>query len=287
MASSSHFMQAQHKAIQLWAAGCETSKNSFYRAQKLNVYEGDIVFLKHHASLNDHDHKCLIKTGYLYEQVTSHPVIVLNHERDSTHAIVTTVSAYGSGDWNNNLVPWNQPHQHKGPQLFRAFQGSEAPYKNQALLSLEGGKLMPKLRTSWVNVTSAFVVPITALQSFDKSDTRLRMTLASLEDLKSSMSRCLQIRRKDSRLSYTFVDGQIRYSSNTAPTSTPSATPSSPKRRTSGPTGPVKLSQNVDTASPSGTKSVPVPCRQTCGLSANPMSWAKVAGRSMRVVSMA
>lgn len=288
------------RAAKLWASGYEDIEKSFMRPRKLNLQERDIVFLRKHEFLTPHDYDCLARTGYLPRAAAGHPVIVLHYEQDSTHAIVTTVSAYSSGADNNNLAPWNQSHLRRmGRGVFRAFQGSERPDNRRASLQLEDGKLMPKPKCSWVNTSCAFVVPITALQRFDKSDTRLRMTSESLMDLSVHMRACLQTHLRDPRLSYTFVNGHIQHSSakvpidpktGSIPTPTSSAAAWNLVNKQPESLSSPRLSHNISTPSVAESCCAPGVRRQAYANIPNTKSWANIAAchtaKSWRVTAL-
>ncbi|KAH6645912.1 hypothetical protein BKA67DRAFT_663790 [Truncatella angustata] len=215
MSQSRHDPQLSlQRAQESWALGYQQPwvQRSFTRAQRLQAQPGEIVFLKKDQYLSGQDHECLVKSGHVPERATGHPVIVLSHDPDSTHAVVTTISAYSSSEYNNYLAPWKQRvHSTKNWRDFRAFQGSERPSDQQPHLQLKGGKLMPKPEVSWVYAQCAFVVPITALGHYDKSPTRLCMTQQSLKDLRDHMIKFVHIRTllQDPRLLYTFKNGII------------------------------------------------------------------------------
>ncbi|KAI1387514.1 uncharacterized protein F4822DRAFT_430262 [Hypoxylon trugodes] len=152
--------------------------------------DGDIAFLKSVDEFSQSEYDALIKSGYIREGATKHPVIILEHSDDSRYYLVTTVSAYSSGDHNGHLPPWKQVyHQKKQPKAFRAFHGSERPDRSKGFLQLAEGGHFPKPKTSWVYTRNIFVVPATTLKGFDKTTERLRMTQESLTDLLSDMGR--------------------------------------------------------------------------------------------------
>jgi hypothetical protein len=198
-----------------WAIGHKQPSlaRNFARAQTLNIQKADIMFLTKSYHLENYDHHCLIDSRYMPQGTTGHPVIVLQHISGSTHAIVSTISAYSSGPWNDNLAPWKQEyHKSKRRVDFRAFHGSEQPDEKRPLLQLEGGKQMPKPEVSWIYTKNVYVVPTTALKNFDKSSTRLRMAKQSFDDLLAHTLESPQTRDllKDPRLSYFFVNGSIK-----------------------------------------------------------------------------
>ncbi|OTB09495.1 hypothetical protein M426DRAFT_18134 [Hypoxylon sp. CI-4A] len=155
-----------------------------------NWQDGDIAFLKRYDEFDAVEYLALIKSGYVKEGATGHPVIVLEHSKDSRYFLVTTVSAYKSGTRNGYLPPWEQPcHTRKHRDSFRAFQGSARPNDKQKYLKLADGGRFPKPQTSWVYAPFVSVVPSSALTVFDKTKKRLRMTPESLDDLLQGMRR--------------------------------------------------------------------------------------------------
>lgn len=70
-----------------------------------NWNEGDIAFLKPAHHFNSRDYQDLFTSGYVPENATTHPVIILTVKNKK--AIITTVSAY-STEQNNHLAPWDQ-----------------------------------------------------------------------------------------------------------------------------------------------------------------------------------
>lgn len=222
MASQVSSQLCLERSQQEWAHGHKKDfvQRSLTRAQALKLKQGDIVFLKHAQFFNSHDYKCLVETGYLPEKATGHPVILLRHAPGSTHAIITTISAYSSGEWNNNLAPWKQRrHSSKKRVDFRAFQGSEQPDKTRSLLQLEDGKLMPKPEVSWIYTKNAYVVPVSTIGHYDKSPTRLRMTQQSFNSLCDHMFEVPYIKSlvQDPRLSYTLLNSRINAPTITQP----------------------------------------------------------------------
>ncbi|KAI8959330.1 hypothetical protein F5Y11DRAFT_350593 [Daldinia sp. FL1419] len=151
--------------------------------------DGSIAYLKHHSELSDELYHTLIVSGYVNQAATGHPVIILERSEDCRFYLVTTISAYSSGPFNNYLPPWKQfYHRRKHRGSFRAFIGSARPDRRRPYLQLEGGATLPKPQTSWVYTRNPFVVPSSALRIFDKvqgvlEGTVARMTRSSLEDL--------------------------------------------------------------------------------------------------------
>ncbi|KAI0813157.1 hypothetical protein GGR55DRAFT_639489 [Xylaria sp. FL0064] len=138
---------------------------------------GDIAFLKQAERFSNAERKELLDSGRVREKATGHPVIILGRSDDSRGYVVTTVSAYNSGDHNNYLPPWKQEtHKSKDINGFRAFEGSVKPNNSFQHLCLEGGK-------SWVYIHYQSTVPASTLINYDKPRCQLRMTPESLQDL--------------------------------------------------------------------------------------------------------
>ncbi|KAJ8124722.1 hypothetical protein O1611_g8917 [Lasiodiplodia mahajangana] len=75
---------------------------------------GEVAFLKPASEFTEIERKELLETGRVRHNATGHPVIILDRSEDSPYFLVTTVSAYGSGQDNNYLPPWEQrAHSHK------------------------------------------------------------------------------------------------------------------------------------------------------------------------------
>jgi hypothetical protein len=163
---------------------------SFFRSLQENWKEGEIAFMKPWNLFTQQDTEGLIDTGYLDAGATGHPVIILRrHSMDSTHVMVTLVSSFGSGRHNNFLAPWRQSkYSWVAPNYIRSFKGSPRYDAQKNHLNLKDGRNMPKYTTSWVNIQNVWVVPISVLQNFDKSDVRLCMTTESLADLRRDIS---------------------------------------------------------------------------------------------------
>lgn len=155
--------------------------------------EGDVAFLSqgrfYLAKYPDHEYSKLIKSGVLDEEATGHPCIILKllpHDR----VVVTTVSAFGSGNYNKNKAPWKHLRCYMGRQaLFRSFQGCELASRTTKPLKLLPGHQWPKPETSWVNIRSVWAVPMSALGSFTKSKQLLVMTPESLDELRCDVAK--------------------------------------------------------------------------------------------------
>ncbi|KAH8163566.1 hypothetical protein CIB48_g4698 [Xylaria polymorpha] len=149
---------------------------------------GDVAFLKQAEAFNETERRELLDSRRVPTNATGHPVIILAKSDDSRYYIVTTVSAYKSGEDNNFLPPWKQEfHKRKDIGGFRAFEGSERPNKNFEFLRLADGKKWPKEKTSWVYIHNPSLVPVTTLLRYTKPRTDLRMEPASLQDLLGHM----------------------------------------------------------------------------------------------------
>jgi len=176
---------------------------------------GDIAFLIPEDHFPDEERNQLItpkrgrKHGYIPEKATGHPVIILDRlSRQSTHVLITTVSAYHSGPENNYEAPWNQRwHEWKDPKDFRSFHGCEKYDERWPALHLRDGKSMPKPKTckypcskyspkrnpqltsgiAWLNIQSVWVVPLTVIGTFTKSRDLLRVRPDSIQSLKEHM----------------------------------------------------------------------------------------------------
>ncbi|TLS24694.1 hypothetical protein PpBr36_08890 [Pyricularia pennisetigena] len=155
--------------------------------------EGDIAFLMPYTARKSEYDALPVQVP---EKATCHPVIILKVCSTGSHYVVTTVSAYGV-DPNGGPAPWTQhAHRYKSAHDFRSFTGTESYVdasgrrKTRALLNLGPGMQMPKPKTSWVYARTAFLVPAAVLGVFNKSPTQLRMTTASLDDLRAHMAQC-------------------------------------------------------------------------------------------------
>ncbi|KAI0553908.1 hypothetical protein F4679DRAFT_580078 [Xylaria curta] len=142
---------------------------------------GDIAFLKWAETFSQTEQVELLQTRRVPTRATGHPVIILACSNDSRYYIVTTVSAYGSGDYNNCLPPWEQSvHKRKNINAFCAFEGSAWPNDKFEPLRLADNKQWPKVETSWVYIYNPYLVPATTLIHYTKSKSQLRMEPRSL-----------------------------------------------------------------------------------------------------------
>jgi hypothetical protein len=156
----------------------------------LNWQDGEVAFLKWSDQFNEEEKRGLLDSGHLHPKSTGHPVIILYRSEDSKYYIVTTVSAYSSGESNDYLPPWEQAvHRRKFRDAFRAFKGSARPNDKLEHLQLKDGRQWPKPRTSWVFVKRPYLVPASALIIYTKAKNRLSMTPESLADLRQHMER--------------------------------------------------------------------------------------------------
>ncbi|KAI6507878.1 hypothetical protein MCOR14_001957 [Pyricularia oryzae] len=155
--------------------------------------EGDIAFLIPYSARQSEYGALPVRVPV---KATCHPVIILKACSTGSHYVVTTISAYGVSP-DGGPAPWAQhAHRYKTAHDFRVFTGTE-PYvdasgrhESRAPLTLEPGMRMPKPKTSWVYARTAFLVPASVLGVFNKSPTQLRMTKASLNDLRAHMAQC-------------------------------------------------------------------------------------------------
>lgn len=152
---------------------------------------GQVAFFGQREFLKDTD---AAATACLPPQAFGHPAIILRISEETGYALVTNITAFGSGPHNNFLPPWDHPfHCHKPRHLIRSFEGTERPPARgkgpQApFLCLREGKMMPKKKTSWVYIRWSYITPISALVTFDKSAYRLELTEASLNALIDDMT---------------------------------------------------------------------------------------------------
>ncbi|KAK1834262.1 hypothetical protein QBC39DRAFT_252799 [Podospora conica] len=153
------------------------------RVPKGGWKEGHIAFLRTSDSYSNEDYDSLIRSGYIAEMATCHPVIVLGVTRG--HMMITPVSAYHA-EFRGMKAPWKQSW-HLKEQSFRAFDGSEQPRTGYPALQLHPGMAMPKPKESWVNVQSVWVVPRTVIGKFTKVPDFLRMTKESFDSLRRHM----------------------------------------------------------------------------------------------------
>jgi len=153
--------------------------------------EGDIAFLKDYQTFNDRDTRELISSGIIHERATGHPCIILKM-LPGARAVVTTVSAHGSGDYNNNLAPWLAIRSCAMDRpFFRSFQGSVCSSNRFKPLQLIPGQSMPKPKTSWVNIKNVYNVPLSVIGRFTKPRYRviLKMAPDSLADLQMDIAK--------------------------------------------------------------------------------------------------
>ncbi|CCC09346.1 hypothetical protein SMACR_05239 [Sordaria macrospora] len=131
-----------------------------------------------------------LNPGHNMEKASNHPCIVLKTNRK--YALVTTVSAHGSGPYDNWRSPWTRGgHYRQRRDRYRSFQGTARFNLNRKSLRLATGA-WPKPRGSWVNAEHVFLVPVWFLgvfkkaQSYDRYQKKLvnaHMAEDSLDDL--------------------------------------------------------------------------------------------------------
>ncbi|KAI8946469.1 hypothetical protein F4801DRAFT_596452 [Xylaria longipes] len=163
---------------------------------------GDIAFLKWADSFSQSERTELLESRRVHAAATGHPVIILARSNDSRYYIVTTVSAYSSGEYNNYLPPWKQnAHERKHIDGFRAFEGSARPNNKFEPLRLADDKQWPKVETSWVYIHHPCLVPATTLINYTKSRSQLRMEPTSLQDLLGHMeAKCWKFREQKAEI---------------------------------------------------------------------------------------
>jgi hypothetical protein len=139
--------------------------------------EGDIAFLKSKTEFTECETRELIfatdrygkiQSGVMSAGATGHPCIILKVLPNS-RVVITTISAYGSTDANNNSAPWlakrtYAPKQH----LFRSFEGSVCSSPHQQPLRLMPGQSMPKPKASWLLIDRVVNVPLSVIGTFTK-----------------------------------------------------------------------------------------------------------------------
>ncbi|KAI0015318.1 hypothetical protein F4780DRAFT_784298 [Xylariomycetidae sp. FL0641] len=157
--------------------------------------QGAVAYLRPIHDIRKEDRAEYIDSGYIPSRAIGHPCIILDFSLKEDYYLVviitniptTTVSAYSSGDFNDNLPPWKQLcHRGKAPQHFRAFEGSQRPVPSYDHLKLRDGKQWPKPKASWVYIGYAHIVPSSMLRSF-KADDPLHLTSESYLDLVAHM----------------------------------------------------------------------------------------------------
>lgn len=86
---------------------------------------GEIAFLNQRELLSETN---AAATAGIAPQTFGHPMIILRKSDETGYALVTSVTAFGSGPQNDFLPPWDHPfHRHKPSYLFRSFEGSARP----------------------------------------------------------------------------------------------------------------------------------------------------------------
>lgn len=160
---------------------------------------GEVAFLKSRASMSPGEAAALVDSGYLPVGATNHPVLILHRGGSvNTHALVTTISAYGSGpsddpsrDW---VAPWERPlYGDWDRQDWVSVKGSEVckvPGRcfDPILHLSDSRRQMNKVRGSWLNVQCAWVVPVSVLHGFgDYKLPALKIEAADMANLASLM----------------------------------------------------------------------------------------------------
>lgn len=149
----------------------------------------DIAYLKPQEQLEMECQEVVLGQE-LHSGASGHPCIIMDLAPSGKHALVTTISSFSSGPYNDYLAPWKQTyHRAKDPDRFRSFAGTERHSGSRNLLHLEGGRQFPKRRTAWVYAGWVHLVPVGALKPFlvDHKDTapgtKLKIEMQSWIDL--------------------------------------------------------------------------------------------------------
>lgn len=152
--------------------------------------EGDIAYLKPHTDFDRLAHKELITSNRMNPGATGHPCVILK-VLPGDRIVVTTISAYGSGDHNNHAAPWISKRCYSRDQWwFRSFKGSECSNNNLKPLQLIPGQAMPKPKTSWLFIKNVYDVPLSVIGRFTKprNGKLLKMAPDSLADLRKDIA---------------------------------------------------------------------------------------------------
>lgn len=252
--------------------------------------EGDIAYLKCHECFSDGDYRELIASGAISEGATGHPCIILK-VLPGPRVVITTISAYGSGDHNNNCAPWIAMRCYSQEKwFFRSFQGSVCG-NNYKPLQLIPGQKMPKPETSWLFIKNVYSVPLSVIGRFTKprDGQLLKMTPRSLADLQSDIAKrspnynpCWQLvdTAAPSKKSSTNTTRRQPQSLSEA-AMIASATCMRPAVNTTTPIAPPKQAQcslGAGSTLRSAPRSAPASSRQTPA-QPNPISWAAVASK--------
>jgi hypothetical protein len=253
--------------------------------------EGDIAYLQLHELFNDSDYYELIESGTMPPGATGHPCVILK-VLPGARVVITTVSAYGSGAYNNNRAPWIAMRCYSKDQLFfRSFRGSICSSRKNKPLQLIPGQQMPKPETSWLHIKNVYSVPLSVISRFTKprNGQLLKMAPSSLADLRSDIAKRSPYYNPDWQLVDT--PSSIKRGSTTTTQRQPRALPEPPavtsttyKRPTVIPitppkqpqcspgTGPMLQSQPPNTTPASSTQAAAQPKQ---------ISWATVASKAV------
>lgn len=265
-----------------------TPFTKFRRAPTASWQEGDVAYLRPSELFTERETRELITTRLIDRYATGHPCVILKVLPDD-RAVITTVSAYGSGAHNNNLVPWLAKKRRYGSQMtfFRSFEGSVCGSANFKPLQLIKGQTMPKPETSWLNINNVWAVPMSVLTSFTKSRYLLSMTPESLSDLRSDFVK----RSPNYNPLWDFVPtpSSEKRGSTTTTMGRPRALPEAPvvtscqRPTTTTNTTPAKIQSSHGIATPAlrsqpTTTKAPAPSPTAAPQS---FSWAKIASQAV------
>lgn len=111
-----------------------------------------------------------------------HPVIILKAHSD--RAIITPVTAFGSGAENDFQPPWQHVY-HRLKSLFPAFSGARRPKRNQAALRpADSNMQMPKPQASSVYLRHFWTLLVSVLGRFNRTIGLLHVAKDSLAQLR-------------------------------------------------------------------------------------------------------
>jgi hypothetical protein len=146
--------------------------------------EGDIAYLKPHECFSEHDYRELIGSRFMHPGATGHPCIILKI-LPAAQVVITTVSAYGSGDHNHNRAPWLAKAAYsRDKKYFRLFEGSTPSSTALKPLSLAPGQQMPKPKASWLLIKNVYTVPLSVISRFTKPGKGVFLKMTPREPLR-------------------------------------------------------------------------------------------------------
>ncbi|KAK3954582.1 hypothetical protein QBC32DRAFT_383814 [Pseudoneurospora amorphoporcata] len=232
---------------------------------------GDIACLKdfNWKGRTDEERSVLtaLNPGHDMGRASAHPCIVLKTDR--RYALVTTVSAHGSGPYDQWRSPWTRGgHYKKRPDRYRSFEGTARFNPERPYLRLSKGA-WPKPRGSWVNVENVLLVPVWFLgvfykaQGYDENPYIPHMARESLDDL---LWQIIEDNWQWSRLLRRFEELRgVKPFPPPSPATPVSPPPRAPAKSSPPPQAPTKVSPPPPGASTKVTPPPPAP------------SWADVA----------